>query len=955
MDNKLNSYNDNNINNIQKINDEQMISLINSLNSEIRNHYKFLKHFILEGKDKFKDNNLVEEIFMNIENNLNNFIFNAKQIFKQMKILRENNNILEEEIKNKFYKTSKTNFFKIDMNTINNNTNSNLNSFRVNKLNINYNSKNNSNKKILNSKNKNNIISIKTNNFYDLSNREINDINYFNTENNLKNGGKDLLNIRTSNNNSRISYSQTKNIYDNINSIKILIKEINKYKRNRIENNESSKIIENANKELIQILNELIENNNNISINNEYNIKSRSINNSRIYSQNKPKIRDKINISLNKMIKNNSNKILKENIINRTIENENNIRIQRPYETIDMNNNLYSNNNNDTINVRKNKMEVKAQEMIINKLKEEINIKNEFIEKQNLEIFDLKNRIKLLIKHNKENKANNQLHTHTPHLSSNNSFSKSKTNKILNNNNNDNNNKDILLNQYKIKLEEQENFYEKLLNKNLDMYNLKYKELEKLNKFLNEENKLLRKYSKKNNYNMNKRQKDDGIIIFIKSKEISFMILSNKKNQMKIIINDLNRNLKEKNTLIETLNNDIISKNIKISKLMNNNIKINNINNKESNNIKEQNNIKIINELKNENNKYKEKINKLIFDNNKNNIEIIRLKDEINKYEEQINNNNKYYKNDLIKELNEIKMKYSILLNDYNKIKKDKKINNKYSPLIYEILIDKSFNNLKWYLISLKQKNNNNEDLNRNYSNTFWINEFEIKDSLIKFNKFKTEEEIINDKLEEKDKTISLLKEKIKKIENNSESIILNNNLYENNNDFVPLSQYKKLISELNETNYKLNRANEILTKIKNRGGDIIEENSQENNFSNVNINKINKEINDNNKEYLDEEIKDLLLLENGNNTKDNINKYDGKDKINISKESDKSYEDLENRLLQIKTLIQILIHEMNYNNKLYKTLYNILLLVGFTEQESNSILKEKQKKVSMFGLFQKK
>ena len=63
---------------------------------------------------------------------------------------------------------------------------------------------------------------------------------------------------------------------------------------------------------------------------------------------------------------------------------------------------------------------------------------------------------------------------------------------------------------------------------------------------------------------------------------------------------------------------------------------------------------------------------------------------------------------------------------------------NCFSAETHEILIDKKYTkyNLHWYLltiISAKEKD---------YENTFWVSEDEIKDSLSEFNKFNNEDEI---------------------------------------------------------------------------------------------------------------------------------------------------------------------------------------------------------------------
>ena len=101
-----------------------------------------------------------------------------------------------------------------------------------------------------------------------------------------------------------------------------------------------------------------------------------------------------------------------------------------------------------------------------------------------------------------------------------------------------------------------------------------------------------------------------------------------------------------------------------------------------------------------------------------------------------------------------------------------------YSPSTHNIIVDKKYNkyNLKWYLITIITA----ED--KNYENTFWVPEDEIKPMLDQFNKFKTEKEIEDEQFEsiyltqqkwikqidENEQLIAKLKSQIQKYENSS-------------------------------------------------------------------------------------------------------------------------------------------------------------------------------------------
>ena len=103
-----------------------------------------------------------------------------------------------------------------------------------------------------------------------------------------------------------------------------------------------------------------------------------------------------------------------------------------------------------------------------------------------------------------------------------------------------------------------------------------------------------------------------------------------------------------------------------------------------------------------------------------------------------------------------------------------------YSPNTHYILIDKKYvqYNLKWFLLTIITEQE------KNYENTFWVPEDEIKPMLDQFNKFRTENEIKDEqfegllstqqnlinKIDNNEKLIAKLKEKLEKYENNNTS-----------------------------------------------------------------------------------------------------------------------------------------------------------------------------------------
>ena len=89
---------------------------------------------------------------------------------------------------------------------------------------------------------------------------------------------------------------------------------------------------------------------------------------------------------------------------------------------------------------------------------------------------------------------------------------------------------------------------------------------------------------------------------------------------------------------------------------------------------------------------------------------------------------------------------------------------NCFSPATHEILIDKKFKmyDLHWYLLTLISAKN------KDYENTFWVSEDEIRDTLEQFNKFKSEEEIEKQSAQD---YFNAQQKLIKRIEINEENI----------------------------------------------------------------------------------------------------------------------------------------------------------------------------------------
>ena len=682
-----------------------------------------------------------------------------------------------------------------------------------------------------------------------------------------------------------------------------------------------------------------------------------------------------------------------------------------------------NNNNTPNENFLNNKIiqydtAIKARDLIIEKLKNEIKIKNKTIHSQNLKYNQLKT--------NLFKKKNNSICK-----SENIPISKINTSDI-----NDNDKSKMLIVELHKKIKSHEKIekelktkllnYEKNNNKNksvnnklksepqIENINQKYKDLENNNKILLKSNEDLKQQisilnSKISIKDENENKKEDQKLLFVIDNNYSLNIegIENKNEEQNILneetqklIENLNIELKSNKEQIEQLNSEINKLNKEINKLKNENenLETKNLEIKEKYSI---DNKKLQDTIfkQNENiDKYKkiieiqEKEVQLI----KNNTSENEKNDENNSKEESNDNKDLTEQNDYYKKYQQLKMdkdkcdlKNELLKNEYEKIKlqlqENKKLLDKYksssnntiekniennnntidnkicelitehkkeideltkkytqnilnlkinsplcfSPDTHDIIIDKKFKkfNLHWYLLTIVTCKD------KDYENTFWVTENEIKDYLDKFNKFQTEEDIENEKMEsiylnqqkwikqldENEQTIIKLKETIKKYETNNNIKIQSDIKTGNNDGYISISQYQKVLEELNQANDKLKKSSEIMKKMCKNEED-------KNKIEDI------KEVNENNEDENDDE--------NESNETD-INK--------------KNYEDIMDRFDKLKTLIKLLIHEMNFSKNVYDYLFDILVIIGYDSDEAKAILNEKAKKGGIIGFFSKK
>ena len=267
----------------------------------------------------------------------------------------------------------------------------------------------------------------------------------------------------------------------------------------------------------------------------------------------------------------------------------------------------------------------------------------------------------------------------------------------------------------------------------------------------------------------NKNQKMKNNIISLKqdlsntNNQLSFFKIDNDKQNKEI--NDLNKQINLLKKLIDNKNKEeILSQNIKDKK--------DKKDKKEKYNIISKNNENSINitqyeQLETDRDKIsiKYELLKLDYDKQKNDLlEKEKLLKDYNIYKNI--NESKNVDEQICQLIKKHKKEIDDLNEKYTKDILSLKINlpNCFSSATHEILIDKKFKmyDLHWYLLTLISAKN------KDYENTFWVSEDEIRDTLEEFNKFKSEEEIEKQSAQD---YFNAQQKLIKRIEINEENI----------------------------------------------------------------------------------------------------------------------------------------------------------------------------------------
>ena len=343
-----------------------------------------------------------------------------------------------------------------------------------------------------------------------------------------------------------------------------------------------------------------------------------------------------------------------------------------------------------------------------------------------------------------------------------------------------------------------------------------------------------------------------------------------------------------------------------------------------------------------------------IEDFRKQNDKLIELKEAFNKYKNDKKIEISIYKNefgDLKKENEELKVK----LNENNiKI---------YSSEEYNILCDKNYKNLQWFL--LIQKTN---EFSNTYENLIWVPRKKIL-NIEKFNDFESENDTRNkllldnySKLEQKEEIISKLKYKIdcyEKIINNNSKDQQNNNIDINN---IEIEKMNNILNQLNNAEEKLkilqkeniqlkeelSKINKSIKKSKSKktsdsyklGYDKNYEIVIDNNDNN-NIKEVEKEENNEEDENYEEEEEEEDDDESESIINDLRNELE-KTKIDLDTAVN-NYKNLENKFNELKENFSNLLIKMKIPKKHKDETAKILKLLEFTDHEIIFIIDKKK------------
>ena len=464
------------------------------------------------------------------------------------------------------------------------------------------------------------------------------------------------------------------------------------------------------------------------------------------------------------------------------------------------------------------------------------------------------------------------------------------------------------------------------------------------------------------NYNSNINNNDENELDIFPSKEKYFDLIEQNKN-IKKEKEDLKIENNKNKEEIRKLKNEIMELNKKINeKELNKNINFSNLSDSYSLSASK-NSLEL--DIVNLNPQNTSKIN--IDDFKKQNEKLIKLKEMFDKYKNEKQIEISIYKNEFEASKKEVEELKSKLHENKTKI---------YSSENYNILCDKNYENLHWFLLIPKTKS-----FSKTYEDLIWVPHKNIL-NIENFNHFESEYDAQNKiladnlfKLEKKEEEIGKLKYKIKSYEKD----INNSNEISNNMDIssIGIDKVNKILAQLNDTEKKLKIIQEENKKLKdelskqiksnkisrsnstddsnklayNKKYKIIVEDDDNNNNNNNNSNNINNENikekkneeteeeeeegeEDEGEEEEDDEKSESVLSELRNELENT--------KIELDRITNK-YKDLENKFYLLKENVSNLLIKMKVPKKYKADMTEILKLLEFTNNEILFIINKKR------------
>ena len=484
----------------------------------------------------------------------------------------------------------------------------------------------------------------------------------------------------------------------------------------------------------------------------------------------------------------------------------------------------------------------------------------------------------------------------------------------------------------------------------------------KINEFKKKSSKGIQNNINNNNYIQNETSSSQDINrlneklqnISDQNKDLSEQIhkISFEKQQLEISNNDKDDQIKRMQNIIDDLN-------IKINDYQSNINNINNENNKE----------KDIDKSKSLTLTEKSIDNEIVNFNSK------EIKE--NNLKKENEDLNKKYKS-LKSEYDELQIEVSIYKKEFESLKKameeKKNINKeKYTPDKYNILCDKNYEQLQWFLLIPKDIKFNND-----YNNLIWVEKSSL-DNIDKFNKFESEIETQNNtiinyvkKLEQKEEIINKLNYKINSFDKNINTNLsndinnINNYNYNSSHNYdsgISLEKYNILLNRLNDTEEKLKILQIENKKLKDKmhhkkrnSVKKIEENTEGSNNLGYNKNYVLhlKEEGENKIE------KENTITNNIESNEDNDNENESEDysetdteiselkneletaRIELNQLSNEC-KNLENKIKILREASSNLLIKMNIPNKYKEEIKTILKLFEFTDSEIVFIVDKKK------------